>query len=84
MTGAHARAARALLGWTQMDLARHAKVGVRTVKRFENGEEMTPVIVAAIGQSFREFGIMPFSNLSELAGLNVKIGVALVDGSPSL
>jgi predicted transcriptional regulator len=35
LTGRHIRAARALLGWAQSDLARKAKVALRTVRRME-------------------------------------------------
>ena len=36
------RGARGLLGWTQEDLARHAKVGVTTIRNFEAGRS-TPI-----------------------------------------
>jgi transcriptional regulator with XRE-family HTH domain len=35
---AQLRAARALLGWRQEDLAREAEVGLATLQRIENGE----------------------------------------------
>jgi len=35
LTGRHIRAARALLGWAQSDLARKAKVALRTIRRME-------------------------------------------------
>ena len=35
INGRHLRAARALLGWTQEELSRKAKVGLGTVKRME-------------------------------------------------
>jgi len=38
LTGRHIRAARALLGWAQSDLARKAKVALRTVRRMEGFE----------------------------------------------
>jgi DNA-binding transcriptional regulator YiaG len=41
MTPSQCRAARALLNWTQDDLARAAEVGVATVRNFEN-EKSTP------------------------------------------
>ena len=37
MTPAQCRAGRALLSWTQEDLAKRAKVGVVTVRQFELG-----------------------------------------------
>lgn len=39
MTPAQSRAARALLGWSQSDLAEHASLHKRTVAGFEAGEE---------------------------------------------
>jgi transcriptional regulator with XRE-family HTH domain len=41
MTPSQCRAARALLNWTQDDLARAADVGVATVRNFEN-QKSTP------------------------------------------
>jgi hypothetical protein len=35
ITGRHIRAARALLGWAQGDLARKSKVALRTIRRME-------------------------------------------------
>jgi predicted transcriptional regulator len=35
LSGRHIRAARALLGWTQEELARKARVALGTVKRME-------------------------------------------------
>jgi len=35
LNGRHIRAARALLGWTQIELSRKAKVAIGTVKRIE-------------------------------------------------
>ena len=36
---AQIRAARALLGWHQVDLARKAKVGLATIQRLEKGPD---------------------------------------------
>ena len=35
ISGRHVRAARALIGWTQEELSRKAKIGLGTVKRME-------------------------------------------------
>ena len=40
MQAAQIRAARALLGWRQEDLAKAAKVGLATIARIEQGEGM--------------------------------------------
>lgn len=37
MSPEHCRAARALLAWSQLELARRAKVGVSTIRDFEAG-----------------------------------------------
>lgn len=60
ITGAQIRAARALLGWTAADLARHAMLGVATIRRAEllNGPvAMTPANLAAICRAFDEAGV---------------------------
>lgn len=36
ITGRHIRAARALLGWAQLDLAKKAKVALGTIRRMES------------------------------------------------
>jgi transcriptional regulator with XRE-family HTH domain len=38
ITGRHIRAARALLGWSQHDLAKRAKVALRTLSRMEESD----------------------------------------------
>lgn len=35
ITGRHIRAARALLGWTQTDVSKKAKVAIGTIRRME-------------------------------------------------
>ncbi len=42
MTPEQCRSARAWLAWSQVDLAKAAKVGLSTVKDFENGKR-TPI-----------------------------------------
>jgi transcriptional regulator with XRE-family HTH domain len=38
ITGGHIRAARALLGWSQQELAKKSKVALRTLSRMEDFE----------------------------------------------
>lgn len=38
LSGKHLRGARGLLGWTQTELSRRAKVGIETVRRMERYE----------------------------------------------
>jgi hypothetical protein len=57
---AQVRAARALLRWTALDLARASKVGVATIRRAEvvEGEiPVTPPNEAAIRRAFEVAGI---------------------------
>ena len=54
------RAARAMLRWSALDLARASKVGVATIRRVEVIEGEIPVTVAneaAIRQAFESAGI---------------------------
>jgi transcriptional regulator with XRE-family HTH domain len=62
MTPSQCRAARALLNWTQDDLARAAEIGVATVRNFEN-EKSTPQrsSLKLIQQAFEAVGIQ-FTN----------------------
>lgn len=80
MTGRNVRAARALLGWTQADLSVRAKIGLRTVKRFENDEETTPVVAAAIERAFEDAGLQIFRSADEMAKIK-EFGVAIVMGA---
>jgi transcriptional regulator with XRE-family HTH domain len=55
---AQVRAARALLEWTQTDLATAAKIAVPTVKRFETGVRTPiPVVKAAIVRALEDAGV---------------------------
>ena len=53
------KAARALLGWTQQDLANRSKIGVSTVADFERSER-TPVAnnLSAIRTTLEQAGIV--------------------------
>jgi DNA-binding XRE family transcriptional regulator len=52
------RAARALLEWTQTDLAAAAKIAVPTVKRFETGVRTPiPIVKAAIVRALEDAGV---------------------------
>jgi transcriptional regulator with XRE-family HTH domain len=58
MTPAHCRAARALLGWSQNDLASKAGVSRSTITDFER-DSRTPIraIIDAITRAFRDGGV---------------------------
>jgi transcriptional regulator with XRE-family HTH domain len=52
------RAARALLDWTQMELAAAAKIALPTVKRYETGVRTPiPVIMSAIRRALEAAGV---------------------------
>ena len=60
ISSAQMRAARAMLGWTALDLAAQSKVGVATICRVEVVDGEIPVTLAneaAIRQSFEAAGI---------------------------
>ena len=55
---AQVRAARALLEWTQTDLAAAAKIAVPTVKRFETGVRTPiPIVKGAIVRALEDAGV---------------------------
>ncbi len=83
VTGPSVRAARALLGWTQGDLAKRAHVGVRTVKRIEKGEPTIPLVADAIERAFRDAGIRVVHDADELAKLKGGVGLAIVQAAAS-
>ena len=60
ISSAQLRAARAMLRWSALDLARASKVGVATIRRVEVIEGEIPVTAAneaAIRQAFESAGI---------------------------
>ena len=57
-TPAQVRAARALLGWKQVDLADRSKVHRNTIARYEAGVGAPlPVVLSALRQALEESGI---------------------------
>ena len=58
MSPEQCRAARNWIGWSQQDLAKRAKVGLSTVKDFENGSR-TPIAnnLGAIQRALEDSGI---------------------------
>ena len=59
LTAATCRAARALLGWSQRELARRSRLSVTWVKKFEagRGDGFIPVAVAAAQRALEEAGV---------------------------
>lgn len=53
----HIRAARALLGWSAERLAAEVGVSLRTIQRFENGQDLLPIVSNAIMTSLALNGV---------------------------
>ncbi len=74
---AQCRAARALVGWNQTQLAEDSKVGVMTVKRLESGKDVRQAQAAAIRQSLLRRGVVFLDDPSVCNGEAVSYGVVL-------
>lgn len=77
---AHCRSARALLGWTQAELASVAGVGRMTVKRFESGEALRPAQAKAIRGALEQSGVALIGDGATWGDRTVRVGVAMVAG----
>ena len=74
LQAAQIRAARALLGWRQEDLARASKVGLATIARIEQGEGMVQgnfSTIIKIQQALEREGISFTGN--EDGGIGVRL-----------
>ncbi len=71
------RAARALLDWSQTDLADRTLLGMRTVKRAEAGERLTAAADLSIRKCLEEAGVV-FLAPGSIPGMTLIAGVALV------
>jgi transcriptional regulator with XRE-family HTH domain len=72
---AQLRAARALLGWRQQDVAQAAKVGVATIRRIESQEGPLTGYVSTllkIQTAFEQAGIQ-FIDDDEMGGFGLRI-----------
>ncbi len=81
ITGRQLRAARGLLDWTQGHLAAAAKVGLNTVKRWEQGEQLLAAQAAALVHALEAHGVR-FISAAAIEGGNVIEGVALAAPDP--
>ncbi len=73
MQAAQLRAARALLGWRQEDLADAAKVGLATVARIEQGEGMVQGNFSTIMKLQAALERKGVSFFSDAEGFGVKL-----------
>lgn len=76
MTVPQVRAARALLGWSQPELAERAKVSFPTIQRLENpkyGPQASSLRVVTAVREALEAGGVTFLDASEGAGEGVRL-----------
>jgi DNA-binding XRE family transcriptional regulator len=66
------RTARALLDWTQVDLATAAGIALATLKRFEKGRSPIPVVRTAIFSVLENAGI-EFQKDGKSIGVSINI-----------
>lgn len=76
LTAPQVRAARALLDWTQSEVAARTKLGLRTVKRVESGERLTAAADLSIRKTFEDAGVV-FIWPGVVEGVAVAAGAAL-------
>ena len=57
ITGGQVKAARQLLGWSQVRLAGHSNLAESSISRFEIGGHLPPIKVAAIRQALETAGV---------------------------
>jgi transcriptional regulator with XRE-family HTH domain len=83
VSAAQVRAARALLAWSQKDLATRASVGSSTVADFERGQR-TPVAnnIAAIRKALEDAGIGFRSGGAVVGGAPAALAASTTQGSP--
>lgn len=57
ITGKQARAARALLGWSQGEVSKHAGVADRTLRSIEDGYGASPTVLSKVEKTFEDHGV---------------------------
>jgi transcriptional regulator with XRE-family HTH domain len=85
ITSSQCRAARALLGMTQTELATEAGVSVIVVKRFERGSDPRASTVNAIERALIAAGVILIDDGAASptgAGPGVRLAHRLADGAP--
>ncbi len=77
LTPAQCRGARALLDWSQDDLADAAELSRSTVKNFETGKEISSRFSRALRAALDGAGAILLDDGDTCGGATVKVGVAL-------
>jgi transcriptional regulator with XRE-family HTH domain len=73
ITSPESRAARGLLDWTLLDLAKASLLGISTIKNFENDRRLTtPANLAAIRSAFEKAGVV-FESDGKHVGVKLKV-----------
>lgn len=76
-TPRHSAQARALLGWSREDLARHAGVGMDAIQRFESHEEVDDAIRIALAFRLEHEGLVFFPGFAPGWGMSGRRSVAI-------
>ncbi len=69
-TAKHSAQARAMLGWSREDLARHAGVGVDAIQRFESHHEVDDAIRIALAFRLEHEGLVFFPGFAPGWGMS--------------
>lgn len=77
LSGAQCRAARALLGWSQDDLAGRADVSRATVNKLEAGRDLSSLALKALRAAFERDGVLFVEDGDTVGGTPASLGVAL-------
>jgi transcriptional regulator with XRE-family HTH domain len=73
MTPAQCKSARALIGWSQLDLAKAAQVGVVSLRQFERGAtEPRRATIAVIRRALEAAGVIFIDGNGEGPGVRLK------------
>lgn len=75
-TPRHSVQARALLGWSREDLARHAGVGMDAIQRFESHEEVDDAVRIALAFRLEHEGLVFFPGFAPGWGMSGRRSVA--------
>jgi transcriptional regulator with XRE-family HTH domain len=58
ITNRQCRMARAALGWSTRELAKHSHVGATTISQFESGKPANPSTLTLLRQAFEKAGVV--------------------------
>ena len=72
ITREHARAARALLGWSRSDLARHVHVSERIIGKYENGLSASHLNRSLLRSTFESAGVEFIAENGEGPGVRLR------------